>query len=445
MKKTPKTSYGPGNPHPLSMMRTELVWDGKYDEFGERREIDLAGRSFPLQRIETIDEPRSHAEASQKPFDFDSTHWDDFRNRLIWGDNRLVMASLMSEFKGAIDLIYIDPPFDVGADFTLSAPIGDSRETIEKEQSIMEMVAYRDIWGRGMDSYIGILSEQLTMMRDLLSEQGSIYVHCDWRVNSAVRLCLDEIFGAGNFKREIIWNLKTASGYKSQVNGYIRGHDTILYYVKSNEFTFNKQYKEHKPEYIERMFKKDDDGRLYRERGKGRKRQYLDESKGVALTDVWSDIKPIQVIANSSQKTGYPTQKPETLYERVIKASSNERDLVADFFCGSGTMAAVAEKLGRRWIASDLGRFAIHTTQKRLISTQRELHQEKEKYRSFDLFNLGRYERQWWQQESIKGADDEHRSIVLSFFRAEELTPPPPSLTPLIPCYTDVKKMPSFM
>ncbi|HUE72576.1 MAG TPA: hypothetical protein VMP01_16950, partial [Pirellulaceae bacterium] len=139
--------YGPGNPHPLSTLRTELVWDGKYDEYGNRRAVDVAALAMPMQRIETVDEPRQRAEAAGQLALFEKSiaghKRDDFRNRLIWGDNKLVMASLLKEFKGRIDLIYIDPPFDVGADFTMDVPIGDGKETIEKDQSTLEMVAYR--------------------------------------------------------------------------------------------------------------------------------------------------------------------------------------------------------------------------------------------------------------------------------------------------------------
>ena len=137
------TAFGPHNPHPLSRMKTELVWEGKYDEFGNRREVDLAGLAMPLQQIETIDEPRSRAEAQGSIFNEEKAHRDDFRNRLIWGDNKLVTASLLEEFKGAISLIYIDPPFDVGADFKMDVPLGDEKENVEKEQSLLEFVAYR--------------------------------------------------------------------------------------------------------------------------------------------------------------------------------------------------------------------------------------------------------------------------------------------------------------
>lgn len=168
--------WGPANPHPLSKMRTELVWDGKYDEYGRRREVDVAACSMPLQRIETVDEPRQRAEAAGQLSLFEEEvagrQRDDFRNRLIWGDNKLVMASLLREFKGKVDLIYIDPPFDVGADFTMDVPLGDGKETVGKDQSTLEMVAYRDMWGKGTDSYLHMMFERLVLMRELLKEEG---------------------------------------------------------------------------------------------------------------------------------------------------------------------------------------------------------------------------------------------------------------------------------
>jgi hypothetical protein len=168
-------------------------------------------------------------------------------------------------------------------------------------------------------------------------------------------------------------------------------------------------------------------GRLvYTKNGIPEYKRYLDESEGVPLQSVWTTIPPVN--SQAIEDTGYDTQKPEALLERIIKASSNEDDLVADFFCGSGTTLAVAEKLGRRWIGSDLGRFAIHTTRKRLIGVQRELHAAGKAYRSFDVYNLGRYERQWWQLDALRGADEEHRSLVLRFFRAEALAQTPSPL-----------------
>lgn len=206
-KKPNGTAYGPQNPHPLSTMRTELVWEGKYDEHGNPREVDVAGCSMPMQRIETIDQPRSEAAAAGQLdlFNKKSKRLDDFRNRLVWGDNKLVMASLLREFKGKIDLIYIDPPFDVGADFSMKVPIGDENETILKDQSTLEMVAYSDIWGHDTDSYLHMMHERFVLMRELLSESGTLYVHCDWHVGSYLHILLDEVFGRPHFVNEIIW------------------------------------------------------------------------------------------------------------------------------------------------------------------------------------------------------------------------------------------------
>jgi adenine-specific DNA-methyltransferase len=418
-----KTTYGPENPHPLSTRKTELIWEGKYDEYGNRREVDIAGCAMPMQKIETIDEPASRL----KPlglFDSEKAHKDDFRNMLIWGDNKLVMASLLKDFKGKIDLICIDPPFDVGADFTMDIPIGDEKETVGKDQSTLEMVAYRDMWGKGTDSYLHMMSERLVLMNELMSERGSIYVHCDWRVNYFLREILDDVFGKDNFLNEIVWayfafKRKTARKFPQK-------HDIIVSYRKNESATWNTQYKPHKPEYLAR-FKKDKKGRLYRDdvnptKG-GTRIIYLDEVEGDIVDSVWDDIPPVNPVAE--ERADYSTQKPEAHLERIIKASSNEGDLVADFFCGSGTTGSVAEKLGRRWIMADLGRFAIHTTRKRMIGLQRKLYEEDKPYRAFDVYNLGRYERQWWQKERLKGADEEHRRVVLEFYKAEVLQNPP--------------------
>jgi len=462
--------YGPHNPHRLSAMRTELVWEGKYDEFGNRREVDTGRLSMPLQKIESIDEPRSRIEAQGQLFDERKAHRDDFRNRLIWGDNRLVMSSLSEDFKGSIDLIYIDPPFDVGADFSMRVPIGDGKETIEKDQSIIEMVAYRDMWGRGSNSYLQMMFERLSLMRDLLSESGSIYVHCDWRMVGHLRLVMDEIFG--HFENLISWKRSAiAAGVKLQ---WRNSQDFLLFYSKSGKHKFFPQYGDYS-ESSKKHYNKTDDKGVFRvvplmasgrrsgatgqpwrgvdvaSRGKNgmhwlkspvvldeldkqglvcwnsngvpELKYYEDEAKGVYVSDFWEDIDVINSMANEYQN--YLTQKPEALLERIIKASTEDGDIVADFFCGSGTTGAVAERLGRRWIMSDLGRFAIHTSRKRLIDVQRSLHDAASEYRSFDLYNLGRYERQWWQNEALKGADDEHRKIVLKFFRAEELLQAP--------------------
>lgn len=426
MSDKPKITYGPSNPHPLSQMRTELVWEGKYDEFGNRREVNVAGRVMPLQRIETIDEPRSRAFATGSLFDSDKALRDNFRNRLIWGDNRLVMASLMNEFRGSVDLIYIDPPFDVGADFTMEIPIGDGAETIEKDQSVLEMVAYRDIWGRQTDSYLSILYEQLVMMRDMLSERGSIFVHCDWHMDFFIRAILDDIFGKENFRNQINWY------YYNKMPDlrkpfFTRSTDKILFYTKSKDSSpiFHLQ-KEERATPEKQLVRKKVGGKMVNARDEAGNVMYRLATDRI-VDDVWRI--PMLQPADKSQNLGYATQKPEALIERIVQSCSEEGSIVADFFCGSGSTLAVAEKLGRRWIGADLGRFAIHTTRKRLIESQRALNSGGQPYRSFDVFNLGRYERQWWQQEALKGAEDEHRNIVLNFFRAEPL---PNAPSPLI-------------
>ena len=412
--------FGPGNPHPLSRMKTELVWEGKYDEYGNRREIDMAGLAMPMQRIETIDQPRSEAAAANQLdlFNRKTRRLDDFRNRLIWGDNKLVMASLLQEFRGKIDLIYIDPPFDVGADFTMNVPIGDGGEAVEKDQSALEMVAFRDTWGKDTDSYLHLMHHQLLLARSLLSEAGTLYVHCDWHVGYFLRAILDEVFGKGEFVNEVVWYYYNKM-HDARKPLFPRSHDTIIAYAKSGN-RFFRQIKEKRPEAVRQLVRKKIGGRMVNARGDDGAVLYR-ETDERTIDDVWRI--PMLQPADKEQNTGYATQKPQALLERIMKASSNEGDLVADFFCGSGTTGAVAERLGRRWIMADLGRFAIHTSRKRLIELQRKLHTDDQPYRAFDVYNLGRYERQWWQKETLHGANEEHRRVVLEFFRAEILAP----------------------
>lgn len=420
--------FGPDNPHPLSQMKTELVWEGKYDEYGNRREVDAAGLAMPMQRIETVDQPRSEAVAAGQLslYEKRTKHLSDFRNRLIWGDNKLVLASLLAEFKGKVDLIYIDPPFDVGADFTMEVPIGEDNESLEKAQSALEMIAYKDMWGKDADSYLHMMFERLAIMRDLLSETGSIFVHCDWHVGHFLRALLNELFGADNFRNEIVWH------YYNKMHDvrkpiFPRAHDTILFYVKSKLANpYFKQLRERRENPVRQLVRKKVDGRMVNARDEDGNVLYR-TAEDRLVDDIWRI--PMLQPADKTQNTGFATQKNELILERVLEAASQEGDLVADFFCGSGTTGAVAERLGRRWIMADLGRFAIHTTRKRLIELQRTLHAEERPYRSFDVYNLGRYERQWWQKDALHGADEEHRRVVLEFFKAEPLpTAPSPLL-----------------
>ncbi|OHE82557.1 MAG: DNA methyltransferase, partial [Verrucomicrobia bacterium GWF2_62_7] len=416
-------------------------WEGKYDDYGNRRAVDIAGCAMPLQKIETIDEPRSRAAAEGQLalFEKKSKRHDDFRNRLIWGDNKLVMASLLAEFKGKVDLFYIDPPFDVGADFTMKVPIGEEDEKIDKDQSCLEMVAFKDMWGKGTDSYLHMMFERFTLMKELLSDSGLIYVHCDSRVNSMLRLILDEMFGKEKHVNDLIWHYKTFQGQTH--NYFAEKHDTLFLYRKGESFTYHEQFDTEFEETIDSkrwaaylnanhqiVGRKmpTQDSRFVRylkkwilEHGREPKSdEVVFEVKGQPIDSVW-DMKGLD--PKSLEKVYGGIQKPEFLLERIILASSNPKDLVADVFCGGGTTGAVAERLGRRWIMADLGRFAIHTSRKRLIELQRTLHDEGKPYRAFDVYNLGRYERQWWQKERLKGADAEHRKVVLGFYRAEVL------------------------
>jgi len=408
----------------------ELLWNGKTDE--------VTNVVLPFQVIEQIDEPRNNNKIGLQStlFDTSGRQITGWTNKLIWGDNKLILSSLKNgslkkeiEAQGGLKLIYIDPPFDVGSDFSMDIKIGDEEESFTKKPSIIEEVAFRDTWGNGVDSFIAMIYERLKIMHDLLAEDGSIYVHCDWRLNSYMRIVLDEIFGKDNFQREIIWALSGVSGYKSLINGFVRGHDSILYYAKSDKHIFNKKFLEYDEAQLKRFSKIDENGRRYKPITATR-RLYLDDSNGVPISDVWSDIASFQTVVNSPEIMDYPTQKPEKLISRIIEASSNEGDLVADFFCGSGTTMAVAEKMNRKWIGTDLGRFSIHTSRKRLIGVQRELKKEGKNFRAFEILNIGRYERQNFieinedlrTEEKIKQAEQKEKrfiSLILSAYKAE--------------------------
>lgn len=260
-------------------------------------------------------------------------------NTVYLADNLDFLRELDSKF---IDLIYIDPPFFSGTDY--------------KE--------FSDIWN-SIEDYLEFMYLRIKEIHRVLKDSGSFYCHCDANAVFDLKPQCDKIFGKEFFKREIVWNVGSVSGFKSQVKGWVRQHDTILYYTKSDIFTFNKQYTPYKEEYIKKMFRyRDEKGRLYRKRRGGK--QYLDEKPGNPLGDVWNDIYSFQTTTRSKEYFGYPTQKPEKLLERIILASSNKGDLVTDFFCGTGTTLAVAHKLNRRWIGVDNNPKAIELSKKRL-------------------------------------------------------------------------------
>lgn len=361
-------------------------------------------------------------------------------NKIFWGDNLQVMSHLLREFRGKVDLIYIDPPFDSKADYKKKVSLRAG--SAENDQSAFEEKQYTDIWSN--DEYLQFMYERIVFIRALLSPQGSLYLHCDYRKSHHLKCILDEVFGEGRFVNEIIWLRTNSHNMKSK--GYGRSNDHILLYTKTSDFIFNEQYTEYGEAQLSR-YKKDENGRLYKAenmtfstanperqfewRGakppanrswgydyndlerlwaEGRilvKRDgtprmdglkiYLDETKGNPLNSNWNEIS--RVGNTSSERYDYPTQKPEALLERIIKVSSNEQSIVFDCFMGSGTTQAVAMKLGRRFIGADINLGAIQTTTKRLINvakdlknTQPELGDDKELYTGFEVYNVNHYD-----------------------------------------------------
>ena len=407
----------------------ELLWNGKTNE--------VTNVVLPFQVIEQIDEPRGEDKIGLQSslFDMSGRQTTGWTNKLIWGDNKLILSSLKNgplrkeiEAQGGLKLIYIDPPFDVGADFSMDIKIGDedNEESFTKKPSVIEEIAFRDTWGKGADSFIAMLNERLKLMYDLLSNDGSIYVHCDWKTSAYVRLILDEIIGKDNFLGDITWYYynKMASGTRK----YSSAHDRILFYVKNKDsnYVFNPQ-EEKRENPVKQLKRKYFEGKAINAKDESGNVQYqIREVRRV--DDVWR-IACLQP-ADKTQNTDYATQKPEALLERVINASSNEGDLIADFFCGSGTTLAVAEKLNRKWIGSDLGKFGIHTSRKRLIGVQRELKKAGKDFRAFEILNLGRYERENFlatnddlrAEEKVKQAqrkEKEFLKLIISAYKAE--------------------------
>jgi adenine-specific DNA-methyltransferase len=424
---------------------TELIWDGKYKD---GKKVSPVRIELPFQPVETVNET-----AQQRQLTLDmlfAGRPTDWRNRLIWGDKKYVLPSLLPEFAGRVNLIYIDPPFATGDNFSFTASVPESSESFTKEPSMVEQKAYRDTWGRGLDSYMQWFYETVVLLRELLAENGSIYVHLDWHVGHYAKVILDEVFGYDSIESQVIWQRVTGH-MDTQSFGF--NHDMLLHYGKSKTIIWNPQFASYDESYLATHYKgQDTDGRRYeldqisaagqgparyffgkllepppgthwrwsQERidqlckegrivitsgGRPRYKRYLDEQKGKTVQSIWTDIPPVN--SQAREDTQYSTQKPEALLERVIKASSNEGDIILDCFCGSGTTAAVAEKLGRRWIACDLGRFAIHTTRKRLLSI--------DNVRPFVVQNLGKYERQAWQ--SAEFADPTQRANVQLRYR----------------------------
>jgi DNA modification methylase len=406
----------------------ELVWNGKTNE--------VTNVVLPFQVIEQVDEPRA-----EKPedmalqtglFDERGRQLKGWTNKLIWGDNKLILSSLKNgplreeiEAQGGLKLIYIDPPFDVGADFSMDIEIGD--ETFTKKPGILEEIAYRDTWGQGADSFIAMVFERLVLMRDLLADDGLVYLHCDWRVNAYIRLAMDEVFGKDHFVNEIVWHYYNKM--QGNIGRFASNHDVILSYRKGDDFNFNtvRELRE-KPKKQQARVWDAATKSLKQARDKDGNLVYYDDTERT-IDDVWklAYLMP----ADKTEKLGYPTQKPERMIERIIESSSKAGDLVADFFGGSGTTAATAERLGRKWITSDLGKFAIHTTRKRLIGVQRALKTAGKGYRAFEILNLGKYERQHYvgvnpnlreaeQQAQLAQKEAAFLDLILRAYRAEK-------------------------
>jgi DNA modification methylase len=411
----------------------ELVWDRKYDKSGNKSApVSVA---LPFQTIETLNES---SQQRQKSIEYFLTGRGDteWRNRLIWGDKKYVLPSLLSEFANKIDLIYIDPPFDTGADFSYRVEVPDHQvdtTSFTKLPSVIEQKAYRDTWGEGathIDSYLPWFYDTLVFLHKLLKPTGSLWVHLDWHIGHYAKVLLDEVFGKENFRNEIVRIKSNPKNYTSNTFGNI--HDTIFFYSKTDNYIWNrvflgrnegqvlddfpitepetgKKYKtaplhapgvrkgstgekwrglmppaghhwRYTPTDLEKLAS--ENRIIWSSTGNPREKIYSDESKGYAVQDVWTDFKDVS-------QSIYPTAKNEKILDTIIQAASNPGDLVADFFCGSGTTGVAAENQKRRWIMCDLSRFAIHTTRKRLL--------EVRDVKPFIIQNLGKYERQVWQ------------------------------------------------
>ncbi len=443
----------------------ELTWEGKYDKDG--RKAAPLRVALPFQAVETVNES---AMDRQRTLDlFTSGASTEWRNRLIWGDKKYVLPALASELSGKVDLIYIDPPFATGQDFSIPVTVGEAG--FMKEPSMIEQKAYRDTWSvtaearaRGatyVDTYLRWFYDTVVLLRELLSPTGSMYVHLDWHVGAQAKLVLDEVFGTESFQNEIVWQRTSAH---SDTHRYGLNYDVIFFYSKTDRFTWNpgfhnysdKQiakyradvngeafadmdltaagtrhgatglaWRGHDPNTLGRHWayepqtldELDEQGRIYWPKSSGfpRLKRYLRDMKGVPLQSVWTDIYPVN--SQAVERLGYETQKPESLLERIVNTSSNKGDLVLDCFCGSGTTGAVAERLGRRWIMGDLGRFAIHTSRKRLLALP--------DVTPFVVQNLGKYERQVWQSfefgEHAEERTRSYRRFILELYRAKPI------------------------
>ena len=345
---------------------------------------------------------------------------DGWMNRLIYGDNLLAMQALLAgdaqtglpSLRGKVDLIYIDPPFDSKADYRtkISLPGTD----IQQKPTVIEQFAYADTWEEGTISYLKMIYPRLVLMKELLSERGSIYVHIDWHVGHYVKLLLDDIFGKDLLLNEIMW-CYSIGGKGSRFFG--RKHDVIFLYSKSSHYIFNGKDQlvaTERKENSHMRLKVDEDGREYQEKTDKKSgkiyRYYVDEGK--IPNDYWTDIE--QLNREDSERVGYATQKPERLLERIIAASSDKDSLVCDFFGGSGTTAAVAERLGRRWITCDIGKPASLVMRKRFIDQE---------VKPFLYQSIGDYQKEAFKNNKRYKHVGDLSQVVLGLYGALPFTP----------------------
>jgi adenine-specific DNA-methyltransferase len=378
----------------IQITKTELVWPGKYNQDGKLNQLPRA--NLPFQVIEVFNQTQP-------------TRGAEWRNKLIWGDNLLVMGSLLEKFAGKVDLIYIDPPFATGADFSFTAQIGEQQ--ITRQSSAADETAYRDTWKIGLGSYLTMMAERLRLIRDLLSPRGSLFLHCDWHVGHLLRATADEVFGAENFLNEIVWYYYNK--FQGNVKRFASNHDVVFWYRKGTSYQFKPQLEkrpEGKVKQLARQWDKEK-GAIVNAKGADGRVMYR-ETDERTVDDVWriSMLQP----ADRTENCGFPTQKPEALLQRILQAASCEGDLVADFFCGSGTMLSVAEKLNRRWIGCDLGRWGIHASRKRLLGIK--------ECRPFEMLSLGKDERRHWQGVSFGDRDQcAYVAFILKLYGAQPM------------------------
>jgi len=358
----------------------ELHWTGKRPY--------TSTQYYPAQLKESYGEPK-----------------DGWMNKIFWGDNLQVMSHMLKDYRGKIDLVYIDPPFDSKADYKKKIKV--KNKNVLNDISSFEEKQYTDMWCN--DEYLQFMYERLTIIKELLSENGAIYLHCDYRKSHQLRMIMEEVFGPNNLQNEIIWCYR---GMAVSTNHFVRRHDTILFSTKSQNYTFNweKIAEPLEQSTIDKYRNIDENGRRYRLHGRNIsgspiqnctdidpiwlekspelcRIDYLDEKAGSKPRD-WFVMDYLNVM--STERENYPTQKPEELLKKIILASSNEGDIVFDCFMGSGTTQSVAMKLGRRFIGADINLGAIQTTTKRLITASNDL--DNTKYTGFEIYNVNNYD-----------------------------------------------------